>query len=283
MIVGVDYASVDGNLTPDWGGMKQACAASGSSLGVAIFRGAWGITPDSTVVRDWHSAQAAGLTTGAYLFLRMRTDQPPEDQVSVFADNVGALTESDLVPFIDIEDTGFTAAEELAWVRRAWDAMRSIYGVPPGIYDSARVWREDLHDLPAGDMVESIQWVAKPWPWAIRSPAMLSPTPFSSGRYEPVVPSPWGPKNWWLHQYQGDALPMPGISRTVDLSRFNLMVQGETGVRVKWVQKRLGIAQAGVFDDAMASALRAFQRARGLVADAIVGPKTLARLCWVRI
>ncbi len=276
----VDYASVDGNDWPKWAKFQGQCSLAGSAVGGVIFRGAYGTSPDPTVRRDWHRAQAAGLTTGAYLFLRNRKDQPPTDQVHVFADNVGTLTSNDFCPTIDIEDTWPSAEAELEALHQAWLEMRAIYGVPPMLYDSGRVWVEDLHNLPAGEMVDSPQWVAKPWPWSVHSVPQLSPVPFADGANEPVVPAPWGPGNWWIHQYQGDAFPVPGFTNTVDLSRFHLMQLGDTGARVRWVQTRMGWPITGVFDAAMATRLRSFQSAYGLTADALIGPKTFTRICW---
>jgi GH25 family lysozyme M1 (1,4-beta-N-acetylmuramidase) len=278
----VDYAGVDGNELPSWPTLRQACQAAGSVLGGVIFRGAWGSAPDETVARDWANARGAGLIRGAYLFLRAR--QSPVDQVHAFVDNVGPLNERDFPPILDIEDPTFESAEaELEEIHEAWCELRMIYGAPPMIYTSARVWTEDLHGHDPGEMSQSPLWVAKPWPWPARSSAVLSPAPFASGRYDPPVPTPWGPGNWWMHQYQGDALPCPGFSHTVDLSRFHLMVQGETGPRVRWVQRQLRMptpAVDGIFGPDTASTLRAFQRSRGLVVDAIIGPKTFCALAW---
>lgn len=278
MIIGIDYASVDGNTPPDFEQFKAACHAQGSSAGFAIFRGAWGTSPDATVQRDWIRAHDAGLTCGAYLFLRTLKGMSPESQVHVFADNVGALRYHDLVPVIDVEDTGMGAELELEWVHRAWLEMRKIYATSPVIYTSARVWSEDLNNLPAGEMTDSPLWLAKPWPWNIRTAAQLAP--FKQGQYDPTVPPTWGPGNWWLHQYQGDALPVPGFSNTVDISRFNLMKQGEISVRVKWVQTRLGMKTTGLFNSDMTTRIKAFQSMVGVTADGIIGPKTFAPMCW---
>ncbi len=278
MIIGIDYASVDANTPPEFDRFTAACQAQGSSAGFAIFRGAWGVSPDATVQRDWLRAQAAGLTCGAYLFLRTLKGMSPESQVHVFADNVGALRYHDLVPVIDVEDTGLGAELEFEWVHRAWLEMRRIYATSPIIYTSARVWHEDLKDLPAGEMTDSPLWLAKPWPWNVRTPAQLAP--FKMGQYDPTVPATWGPGNWWIHQYQGDALPCPGFSNTVDLSRFNIMLEGESSVRVKWVQKRLGMKVTGMFNSDMTTRIKAFQTMVGVAADGIIGPKTFAPMCW---
>lgn len=284
MFVFVDYASVDANRDPNWDALKAAASGAGSTLAGVIFRGAWGGSPDSVVGRDWKNARSAGLITGAYLYLRMQGKDlwAPEDQVHVFADNVGALTDRDLVPAIDVEDAGLSAGDELEWVMRAWREMVAIYGVPPLLYTSARVWSEDVHDLSSRELTTSPLWLAKPWPWQVHTPAQLSPGPFQSGQYAPVVPRPWKTGNWWLHQYQGDAYPTPGITNTIDLSRFNPMGPGERGTRVSWVQARVGVPQDGVFGPATAAALRQFQTEHALVADAIVGPQTFVALMWAR-
>ncbi len=289
MIVGVDYASVDEDKTPDYAALRRACAAAGSTAGFAIMRGAYGTWADPVVQRDWRAASAAGLTCGAYLFLRLPVrgySGTPEDQVSTFARSVGTLTSADLVPILDVEDAGLAAQDELDLVHRAWSTMRSIYGVSPMIYTSNRVWVEDLDDLPAGEMVDSPLWLAKPWPWPLRTVAQLSPVPFSdpANPRDPVVPAPWGARNWWIHQYQGDALPVPGFTSTVDLSRFRVMGggTGETGDRVAWLQRRIGAVVTRTFDAATAARVRSFQSAHGLVVDGVVGPRTFAAVAWSR-
>lgn len=282
MLIAVDYASVDANTQPNFEEFKSACVDAGSRAAVCIFRGAYGMSPDPTIGRDWRRAADAGLTCGAYLFLRTKANLIPEDQVNVLADTIGALRPTDLVPVLDVEDTGLPEQQEFDYVYRAWAECVKIYGVPPIIYTSDRVWREDLGNMPAGEMADSPLWVAKPWPWQVHSRAQLSDTPFQTGRWQPPVPKPWGAGNWWLHQYQGDAYPAPGFSNTVDLSRFNMMVVGDSGPRVEWVQRRLGMAVTGVYDGAMAGRVLEFQKNSKLVADAVIGPKTFAAICWCR-
>ena len=64
------------------------------------------------------------------------------------------------------------------------------------------------------------------------------------------------------------------------MNRFNTMVRGDAGERVKWVQRRLGIAQSGNFDAAMEMWLRAFQRRNGLAEKPRIDPQTFAYLGW---
>lgn len=286
LIVGPDYGSIDGNGRAQPEAFKALLAQHGSTLGVVALRAAYGTIPDSTIQRDWVAWKDAGATMMGYLFLRIRPGSPePEDQVQVAANVLGPLTEADIPLCIDVEDTGQTAQAELDLVHRAAVAARSIYGVMPPIYDSARVWHEDLHDLPAGELIDCPLWLAKPWIveggkiWYAKGPPELSGATFAGGKFEPPVPKPWGPGNWWMHQYQGDAKPVAGIGQC-DLSRFHLMVQGETGARVTWVQRKLGLQPTGVYDAAMASRVSAFQQQKGLVVDAVIGPKTFAHICW---
>lgn len=279
MIISADWADVDGDAPPNFPAFKTACQQAGSTAAIAIMRGAWGVDPDPTIKRDWQHAQFWGFTTGAYLYLRK--GYKPADQIRVFREAVGPLAATDLPPIIDLEDTWPSPAAELVALTQAWDEMSSVYGTEPMIYDSGRIWRDDLPGLmPPDRILESPQWVAKPWPWAVRTPAQLAPGPFASGKYDPDVPTPWGPGNWWLHQYQGDAIPVAGFTSTVDLSRFNLMREGEQGARVEWVQRRLGMPTTGLFDASMASRLRSFQSTHGLTTDAIIGPKTFPLVCW---
>lgn len=64
------------------------------------------------------------------------------------------------------------------------------------------------------------------------------------------------------------------------MNRFNVTARGATGDRVRWLQRRLGIAPSGTFDAATERALRVFQSSKGVTADGVVGPRTFAYLCW---
>ena len=100
-------------------------------------------------------------------------------------------------------------------------------------------------------------------------------------KWPAAVPKPWGDAgNWWIHQYHGDAWKFPGFKQ-VDVNRFNSMVKGASGDRVKWVQRRLGIAQSGDYDDAMLEKIKKLQSDNGIDADGTIGPQTFALLCWM--
>jgi GH25 family lysozyme M1 (1,4-beta-N-acetylmuramidase) len=236
--------------------------------------------------------KAAGLVRGAYLFLRFPrrgSTRPaePDAQAQAFVDTVGELEPTDFPVTIDVEfpgrgrvETGMTAADALASVRAACDVVRAAYGAAPILYTSARVWREDLANTPAPDLRDCPLWLARYF-WKERLPAARDAGAFTAGRLDPPVPVPWGDgTNWWVHQYQGDALGFPGFTSTVDVNRFNPMLRGATGDRVKWVQHRLGLPESGVFDAALRAKVVAHQQRKGLTPDGIIGPKTFAALCW---
>ncbi|MGH7179390.1 MAG: peptidoglycan-binding protein [Tepidisphaeraceae bacterium] len=294
MQLGVDYASVDGNAPPNWALAKQP-SADGSRLTFVIVRGAYGDWADTTCIRDWSGIQAAGLVRGAYLYPRYKNGQgdlvPIASQVNALKralDAGGGLVPfKDLPPAIDIESKGSptafgcTAEQALAWYREVWNAMRLAFGVLPAIYTSARVWNEDLDNHMAPDLATSPTWLAKPWPWKEKTAAHRDITkPFSEGAYDPQVPIPWGGNNWWIHQYQGDAINYPGFTHTVDCNRFNLMKLGARGARVSWVQRRIAAKPDGVFGTETEKAVKAFQAQHNLTPDGVIGPMTFAPLAW---
>jgi GH25 family lysozyme M1 (1,4-beta-N-acetylmuramidase) len=286
--LGLDIGSVDENKNPNW-----ALAKAQIPISFAIIRSNYGHWPDTVFAREWPRIKDAGIVRGAYLFLRFphfppyKWGQPvdPVTQAKAFVrtiESVGGFREGDLPPSLDVEfpdgrrATGMTPQKLLEGVRDAWKVLRDRWGVAPIIYTSARVWVEDLNNLPAPDLVESPLWLA-------RYPFKSGPAVYDARAFRlnpPPVPSPWGDAtNWWIHQYQGDARSLPGF-RQVDLNRFNTMIKGAAGDRVKWVQRRLGVQQNGLFDAAMENALRAFQARKGLVPDGRVDPRTFAYLCW---
>jgi GH25 family lysozyme M1 (1,4-beta-N-acetylmuramidase) len=285
VILGLDTASVAGNKNPNWSQARDE-----ASISFAIIRSNWGLSQDSVFKRDWPKIKAAGIVRGAYLFLRFPHPKygmkapDPVSQARALINTVGNLNESDFPPTLDVEFpggrnvTGLTAQQCLEGTRAAWKVLKDHYGVAPIIYTSARVWKEDLSNLPAPDLVESPLWLArypfKPGP-AVRDSRVSSIS-------TPPVPPPWGDAtNWWIHQYQGDAVKLPGFpTGNIDMNRFNIMRMGATGDRVKWVQRRLGVAQSGRFDAAMFGVLQAFQNKKGLVPNGIVDPRTFAYLCW---
>lgn len=285
MILGIDTASVAGNKSIDW------TVAKASGLSFAILRAAWGDVADTLFAKEWPRLAEAGLVRGGYLFLRYprggKKAPEPEKQAAAMIAALGPIQPSDLPPTLDLEfpgngraDTGMTVGACLNWALRARSVLKKEYGVDPILYTSRRVWRDDLGDTRNDNFVECPLWLAR-YPFA-KGKVVRAGAAFD-GMAAPPVPPPWGDEdNWWIHQYQGDATGCPGFNGgNVDMNRFNPLYAGATGARVTWVQERLGMAKpSGEFDDVTVTAVKAFQAARGLVADAIVGPRTFAYLAW---
>lgn len=279
---GVDTAGGE-NQNPDW-----PRARAQVPLDFAIIRASGGTQQDAYFRHAWPKLKDAGLVRGAYLFLSFprngRWPSDPVAQAKAFIATVGNLDESELPPALDVEadcwqKTGMKPRQLLDGVRSAWKALTDHYKVAPIIYTSARVWIEVLGNLPAPDLAESPLWV-KDYPLRTLR-AYYDPQTFAGGRFNPRMPAPWGEAaNWWIHQYQGDAVGLPGFPSTVDMNRFNTIIRGTAGHRVRWVQRRLKIPQSGVFDAATEKALRAFQNKKGIDADGVINPRTFAFLCW---
>ena len=289
-LLGLDTFGLDGNKTRDW-----ALARSQGPISFAIFRSNWGASLDTAFPREWQRMKDAGLVRGAFLFLRFphpdvdrkygRAADPATQAAAVTkALPLSSITRDDLPPALDVEfpgtrgKTGMTAQQCLEHVRAAWRVLRDYYHVAPIIYTSGRVWHEDLLDLRAPDLVESPLWLAYYGPFK-KGPARRDALVY---RISPIVPKPWGDSmNWWIHQYQGDATGLPGFTPgNVDMNRFNPMTLGASGDRVRWVQRRLGIAQSGAFDASTQTTLRSFQSKNGIDPTGSIDPRTFARLCW---
>jgi GH25 family lysozyme M1 (1,4-beta-N-acetylmuramidase) len=275
---GADLASVDDPGQPHW----ETAKASG--LGFVFLRAAWGTLVDVFYGPQAPRLRALGIPYGSYLFLRFpfkgSTPANPELQARAMIQTAGNAP--DFPPVLDIEfpgngfvDTGMTHAQALDWIRRAVKTLRDYYKCSPILYTSARVIHEDLGDPDMSEFVDSPLWLAH-YQLAARKPAQLDAVPVA-----PQVPASWGAGNYWIHQYQGDALGVPGFGCAVDLNKFNYMKLGESGERVMWVQARLGTVCDGNFGLATELAVKALQAKNNLTADGVIGPKTFAKLCWI--
>lgn len=287
-IVGLDYASVDDNQSPDFIQAKHAGAQ------FVILRAIYGrqaspqtgpVFIDPVWQRDKDAIRAAGLKRTAYLYVCYpqsdRETPSPEAQAQAFIDNVQLERGKDFVPMFDVEEQSdiLSFSEMYDWTLRVCKALRTHYEAWPGLYTSAQVWQEYLGGQAAGELAECPLWIAKPWPWEEKQPAHRDGAPEYSPR---TIPQFGDATNYWIYQYQGDALGWPGFSNTVDVNRFHSVAKGVDGDIVKWIQRRVGASDDGEFGPLTESAVKTFQDAHHLLDDGIVGPQTFAALCWVR-
>ena len=286
--IGVDYASVDGGAVPDFN------AAWRAGIRFVIPRAIYGrrvkgqldkspVFIDPVWGRDKDAIRAAGLKRTAYLFLCYEKQgvvtPSPEVQAEAFHDYVKLDLSIDFVPMFDVEQDSDvqSAAQQYDWTLRCATRLKELYGVWPGMYTSARVWAEILDSHSPGPLLNCPLWLAKPWPWLLKTPIHLDGAP----AYQPKLIPEFGSNNYWIYQYQGDAIACPGFTSTVDANRFHTTGEGSKGAHVVWAQKRLGIAADGIFGPITTQKVKELQAKNKLAADGIIGADTFAPLCWL--
>lgn len=281
----VDFASVDGNKNINFVRAAQA----GTRL--MIPRAVYGrpVTTGSTtpfIDPAWKesnaSIRAAGMKCSGYLFVcfpRKGLFTPtPDIQAQALIDYCKLTPNVDWVPAIDVEEESdiLSPDEMYAWVVRTAKTVRQGFGAWPLLYFSNRVWVEYFKNHAAGELINCLPWIAKPWPYPVGSQVHLDGAP----GYLPTYVPEWG-NACGLYQYQGDAKGYPGFSSTVDISRIEVVGPGATGEQVKWIQRRLGnVAVDGVYGPATEKAVKALQASHGLAADGIIGVDTYTYLLW---
>lgn len=281
MIIGVDYASVDGNAPPNF------TAAKNAGLTYAILRGTYGTWADPLIQRDWKALAASGLVRGAYMFPIYTED--PVAEAKAFAAAVGPLGPGDLPPILDIEfpghgisDTKMTPAQAVDWLTRAGTTLMESYGCCM-IYTSGRVWHEDLQDAMSVFFQRCPKWLAR-YTYGTNQAPHLVP-----GLLPGVVPPQLGdPDDYDILQVQGDAIQFPGFTHTVDINIWRPLLKGAKGARCAWLADRLGLPVSNdfnewkthVFDDQLAAAFTDFQTKNSLTPDATLGPRSFSRVCW---
>ncbi len=159
---------------------------------------------DPTYATNHAGARAAGLQVAAYHYATPSAS--PGDAILEarwFVQNA-ALQADDLLPALDIEQTGGLSLTDLqAWVG-AWLAeVQAWTGVRPIIYTSPNFWKNSLGGTtmfagPGGSPL----WVAH---WFVTSPS--------------VPATNWGGSGWTFWQYDNCG-SVPGIIGCVDLDRY---------------------------------------------------------------
>jgi len=299
-VLGIDFASVDGNHDPD---LVVAHADGLRVVGIRRsyvwfdnHKKAWQLSPDPCYQLYAALARAAGITVIPYYFPAFAKGAPsPAEQVAAFKAAGGEIIPGvDLPPCLDVEwgsggfaALGQTRAEVLALILEHVDCLKKEWGTS-SIYTSYNQWY-DLGSPPVPELAGSMLWLKTAYRLRAGQPVDTEPPrdphvgdvdSDTKGFY--AVPEPWSATGWRLQQYQGDALGFPGFDSTVDMNRFRLSSLGDAGPHVADLQRRLAVAITGVFDDDTDVAVRAFQADKKLVVDGVVGPSTFAAVAWHR-
>lgn len=299
-MLGCDFAAEDENTEPDFKAMYEAggrfVIIRRSSCYYDHANQAWRMYHDPCYERDAQRARDAGLVVGSYLFPAFGQGSPsPAAQVANFAAAGGDIKRGiDLPPMFDLEfpgngikDTGISQADALTKTAGFLTALRSTYGCWSLLYTS----HVEVHDdnglgLPTTEpATPSVEWnTLHNCPLMIKIPYRLkADEPVDQvAPAEPVLPAPWHGRGWWIRQSQGDAIHFPGFDKTVDVDDFHVLSSANAvgDPRVAYVQRAVGADADGVWGPGTETALRAFQTAKGLTADAMVGVQTFVRLAW---
>ncbi len=230
---------------------------------------------DKSFAANWAGAGAASLLRGAYHFFHPSIS--PIEQADFFLSKVVAC---ELPPVLDVEAMDNVPGAQLIQGVNQWVDHVTANLRRPLIYASPSFWQK----LPATDIEQKADlWVAE---WE-------APRPEQMGKWP----------GWSFWQYTSGGT-VPGIAGSVDLNRFNgtlddlhsyLTRTADGGIvrprafdlmTVIGVQRALNylkiveppLIEDGVNGPKTKAAVRAFQRANGLVPDAVVGEKTRAAL-----
>jgi len=195
---GIDVSRYQNTIS--WGPV----AAAGKRF--VIMRATLGDTYlDPTYATNRTGAWAAGLRVAAYHYAKPSAS--PGDatlEADWFIQNAAPLP-GDLLPALDIEETGGLSVAALqVWVGEFLARVTERLGVRPMIYASPNFWKNSLGNTTLfADQGYSVLWVAH---WGVSSPS--------------VPALNWGGRGWTFWQYTNCG-SVPGISGCVDLDRFN--------------------------------------------------------------
>lgn len=314
MILGVDFASIDGNTV-------DAGAAYAAGVRFAYLRASRGQHTDPTFAQNASALRAAGITVGAYSAPMFHVTAP-DARSQILALRHGALGlqhGTDLPPALDFEltgrgaaDTGRSQSDLRKFAVELVHAARAEFGIWPMIYTSHVQMCDDntfggfpLADTPGADPAEVLPgdcplWLKVPYRLRARQPLDRQGPRYphyGADPHDPAdfyrVPPAWQRSGWWLLQFQGDATGVAGFSRTVDANAFDILWSSELNQnpRVQWVQRRLtatgdlSIPDDGVYGPHTERAVQWFQTARGVKttsrAGASIDLATFCALAWV--
>jgi GH25 family lysozyme M1 (1,4-beta-N-acetylmuramidase) len=194
---GIDISHHNG--TPDWDKVKQA------GVRFVIAKATEGDTfTDPQYTDNKAQVETHGIAFTAYHFAR--PDRTAHDAVSEadYFVGVAALVDTNLVPVLDLEDSGGLSTTRLTtWVKDWLAEVHAKLGVKATIYTTASFWKQHLGNTAWFARNGYRLWIAN---WTTAS--------------QPAMPaSNWAGRGWTLWQYD-DCGSVSGITGCVDTDRF---------------------------------------------------------------
>jgi GH25 family lysozyme M1 (1,4-beta-N-acetylmuramidase) len=195
---GIDVSQYQQAISwPQVAGAGKRFAIMRATLGQAFL--------DPMYATNHAGARAVGMQVTAYHFATPSASSGDAVlEADWFVQNA-ALLPGDLVPALDLEQTGGLSATDLqAWVGAWLGEVYARLGVRSMIYTSPDFWTSYMGDTTMfADQGYAVLWVAH---WFV-----------------PIVSVPannWGGHNWTFWQYD-DCGSVPGVTGCVDLDRYN--------------------------------------------------------------
>lgn len=262
MIKGID--------TSKWQNNKVDYAkAKASGYSFVFLRIGAGSAKDRCFDADYAKAKASGLKVGVYFY-------------TYATDNAGALRDArnvvkwlegralDLPVAYDIEDTCQKGASR----KKKNAEMLDTFARNIGTYKCMLYTGESFFNTYFEKTLVTVPlWIAK---YSTKSPSVGKPIAiwqYTSG----AITTDFYKEKLDRNYIVNDIFGFGGVQLVYPIPARNLK-KGDKGDDVKWLQLKLGTTPDGIFGANTQKAVIEFQKRNGLVADGIVGPKTLAKL-----
>jgi lysozyme len=249
---GIDVSQYQGTI--DW------AAVGTTTTRFVIVRATKGTNyDDPTFATNVAGARANGLAVGAY---HRATPQAHPDGTADLTDAaheadhflaVAAPGAGDLIPALDIEETGGMAPAELvAWVRKWVTRVTSKLGVHPMLYASPNFWTTNMGNTTWFADHGYRLWIAH---WNVKSPT--------------VPANDWQGAGWTFWQWTHKP-GLPGVTGDLDRDRFE-------GTNLKTAEISRLTVQAGA-GGSVADATGRLSCADGASCDALYDPSAMVTL-----